>query len=158
MVAGAPAAGAAHGIGTLRVAVSTRVPRTQASGPAADDDGVVASAVELVEVEEAARLLAEGAATGVFSPAELAYARARSDPARRLAARLAAKRAAARLLGDGVGQAEVEVVRGPYGPPALRLSARARDRLEALGAARALVSLTHERAHAAALVVLVRDA
>jgi len=49
------------------------------------------------------------------------------------------------------------VSRGEYGPPALRLSGAARDRLQALGAGRALVSLTHERAHAAALVVLLRD-
>ena len=117
-------------------------------------DGVVASAVELVAIEEVARLL-EAGETAAFTNAELAYARARSDPARRLAARLAAKRASVRLLANGVGEADVEVVRGAYGPPALRLSQRAELRLHALGAAAALVSLTHERAHAAALVVLV---
>jgi holo-[acyl-carrier protein] synthase len=126
--------------------------------PARDAEGVVASAVEIVEIEEAARLLADGSARAVFTDAELAYARARSDPARRLAARLAAKRAAARLLGDGLEEAEVEVVRGEYGPPALRLSPRALSRLHALGAVRALVSLTHERSQAAALVVLVGGA
>lgn len=136
----------------------SRVREAPATGTAADADGVVASAVEVVEIEEAARLLAEGGEAAVFTAAELAYARARSDPARRLAARLAAKRAAARLLGDGVSEAEVEVVRGAYGPPALRLSTPAQARMRALGAARALVSLTHERAQAAALVVLVRDA
>ena len=119
------------------------------------DDGVVASGVEIVEVEEAERLLAAGDA-GVFSDGELRYARERVDPARRLAARLAAKRAARRLLGGGVGEREIEVVRGAYGPPVLRLSGAARDRLRALGASRALVSLTHERSHAAALVLLVR--
>ncbi len=128
------------------------------AGPAADGDGVIGSAVAVVEIEEASRLLAESREDAVFTAAELAYARARSDPARRLAARLAAKRAAVRLLGDGVSEAEVEVVRGAYGPPALRLSAPAQARLRTLGAARALVSLTHERAQAAALVVLVRDA
>lgn len=153
MVAGSP-----RGVGTLRVAVPSRLPEPPAPDPAADAEGVVASAVEIVEIEEAARLLAAGAARAVFSDAELAYARARSDPARRLAARLAAKRAAARLLGDGVDEAEVEVVRGGYGPPALRLSARASARLRSLGATRALVSLTHERRQAAALVVLVRGA
>jgi holo-[acyl-carrier protein] synthase len=120
------------------------------------DDGVVASGVELVGVEEAERLLAAGGG-GVFSEGELRYARERVDPGRRLAARLAAKRAACRLLGGGALEAEVEVVRGPYGPPALRLSGTARDRMRSLGAARALVSLTHERGHAAALVVLLRD-
>ena len=120
------------------------------------DDGVVASAVEVVEVAEAERMLAADD-EGAFTPHELRYARERVDPGRRLAARLAAKRAACRLLGGDSSEREVEVSRGEYGPPALRLSGAARDRLRALGAGRALVSLTHERAHAAALVVLLRD-
>jgi len=115
----------------------------------------VASAVELVEIGEVARLLESGSEAAVFSPAELAFARARSDPARRLAARLAAKRAACRLLDARLDAAEIEIVRADYGPPTLRLSARAQQRLSALGASRALVSLTHERDHAAALVLLV---
>jgi holo-[acyl-carrier protein] synthase len=119
-----------------------------------EDEGVVASAFELVEVEEAERHLAEGG--GPFSREELAYARERSDPARRLAARLAAKRAACRLLGGGTSAPDVEVVRRAYGPPALRLSLRAQARMDALGAERTLVSLTHERRHAAALVLLLR--
>lgn len=121
------------------------------------DDGVVASGVELVAVAEAERLLATGGG-GLFSDHELAYARGRVDPARRLAARLAAKRAAQRLLGGGALEREIEVVRGEYGPPLLRLSGRARAQLAARGATRALVSLTHERQHAAALVLLLRDA
>jgi holo-[acyl-carrier protein] synthase len=122
----------------------------------APEDGVVGSAVEIVALEEAEALLAEGA-DAVFTPGELAFARARSDPGRRLAARLAAKRAAVRLLGGGAAPSEVEVVRGGYGPPRLELAGRARERLAALGASRALVSLTHERQHAAALVLLLRD-
>jgi holo-[acyl-carrier protein] synthase len=120
------------------------------------EDGVVASGAEIVAVEEAERLLAAGGKS-VFSEGELSYARERVDPARRLAARLAAKRAACRLLGGGAREAEVEVVRGDYGPPSLVLSGAARDRMRSLGAARTLVSLTHERDHAAALVVLLRD-
>lgn len=122
-----------------------------------DGDGVLASAVALVEVEEVEHLLA-GRGNLPFTPAELAYAHARVDPARRLAARLAAKRAAIELLGAGVEADEVEVVRAEIGPPALRLSPRARARLTALGASRTLVSLTHERRHAAALVLLLEGA
>jgi len=124
---------------------------------AGEEDGVAASALEVLEVEEVRTLLASGAGERVFTPGELAYAAARADPERRLAARLAAKRAACRALGGGLAEADVEVVRGEYGPPRLRLSAPARARLAALGAARALVSLTHERRHAAALVLLVRE-
>ena len=120
------------------------------------EDGVVASAVCIVAVEEAEALL-KGGAGAVFSEGELAFARARVDPARRLAARLAAKRAAVRLLGAGALEREIEVVRGDYGPPRLQLCGRARARLAAMGASRALVSLTHERRRAGALVLLVRD-
>ncbi len=120
-----------------------------------DDDGVLASRVEVVSVAEVEGLLAERGGGAPFTASELAYAEAKSDPVRRLAARLAAKRAAAQVLGGGVTPADVEVVRGAYGPPSLRLSDRGRERLRELGAARLLVSLTHERAHTAALVVLV---
>lgn len=120
------------------------------------DDGVVASGLEVVEIAEVARLLAAGEA-GPFSAAERAYARPKRDPARRLAARLAAKRAAAALLGAGMAPADVEVLRGSFGPPRLALSERARRRLAELGASRALVSLTHGIEHAAASVLLLRD-
>jgi holo-[acyl-carrier protein] synthase len=120
------------------------------------DEGVVASGVDVVEVEEAERLLATGGG-GVFTEGELLYARQRVDPGRRLAARLAAKRAARRLLGGDAAEGEIEVRRGEHGPPSLRLSGIAAERMRALGASRALVSLTHERRHAAALVVLLRE-
>jgi holo-[acyl-carrier protein] synthase len=115
-----------------------------------DADGVVDAAFELIAIAEVASL---PAGTSPFTPAENAYARSKSDPERRLAARLAAKRAAARLL--GVRPEEIEVVRGPAGPPTLRLSERARASLSARGASRVLVSLTHGRTHAAASVLLV---
>jgi holo-[acyl-carrier protein] synthase len=91
-----------------------------------------------------------------FTARELAYARAKSDPERRLAARLAAKRAASQLLGPGFGPMDVEIVRG-HGAPTLRFSPAAEARLAALGARRALVSLTHERQQAAASVLLLQD-
>jgi holo-[acyl-carrier protein] synthase len=114
----------------------------------APDQGVVASALEVVAIEAA-----EAVPPGTFSPAERRYAASKSDPARRLAARLAAKRAAAGLLGVELGEVEVLPARG--GPPALRLSAAGRRALHGRGAARVLVSLTHGRSHAAAAVLLL---
>ena len=119
------------------------------------DDGVIAETTEVLPIAEVSPLLAEGG-TGPFSDAELAYARDKSDPERRLAARLAAKRAAVRLLGPGVTEADIEVTRVPGRAPGLRLSARAQAALEKAGAGAALVSLTHGREHAAAAVLLVR--
>jgi holo-[acyl-carrier-protein] synthase len=116
---------------------------------------VLAQAVEILAIAEVAALLA-GGGEGPFSEAELAYARDKSDPERRLAARLAAKRATVRLLGSAVAEADVEVVRAAGGAPRLRLSPRAEDELRKAGAGSALVSLTHGREHAAAAVLLLR--
>ena len=116
---------------------------------------MVAEAFALVEIAEVGPLLQEGASSP-FGAEELAYARAKSDPERRLAARLAAKQAALELLGPGFHARDVEVVRG-QGAPTLRFSAAAAARLAELGADRALVSLTHERKQAAASVLFLRD-
>jgi phosphopantetheinyl transferase (holo-ACP synthase) len=52
----------------------------------------------------------------------------------------------------------VEVVAGRGGPPTLRLLGSAAGRLHERGGARLLVSLTHERRHAAAVVLLLAGA
>jgi holo-[acyl-carrier-protein] synthase len=118
------------------------------------EDGVVASAFALVEIEAVKHLRSR---EDVFTAEEETYARARSDPERRLAARLAAKQAAQRLLGGGVPLGEIEIVRGRRGPPVLRLTGGAEERMRELGASSALVSLTHERRHAAAVVVFLEE-
>jgi phosphopantetheine--protein transferase-like protein len=122
--------------------------------PSPAEHGVRGRALELVTTAELQELLAARETTA-FTPRELAFAQATKDPARRLAARLAAKRAARRLLGEDLELAELEVARGRNGPPAFVLSERARRRLAELHAVRMLVSLTHERDHAAALVLLL---
>ena len=122
-----------------------------------DPDGVVAEALEVLEIAEVAALLRTEPGAGPFTQAERRYAESKSDPERRLAARLAAKRAACRALGGALDLGEVEVVRGRAGPPTLRLSPRAQERLAAQGASRVLVSLSHGQTHAAASVLLLRD-
>jgi phosphopantetheinyl transferase (holo-ACP synthase) len=72
--------------------------------------GVVASAFEIVDIAEVHALTDGGAA--IFTDGERAYAYDRSDPERRLAARLAAKKAARTLLGAELELADFEVVRG----------------------------------------------
>jgi len=110
--------------------------------------GVIASALQVLAIAEVSEAPGEA-----FTAAERAYADSKSDPVRRLAARLAAKRAASRLLGVAIGEIEILPARG--GPPRLSLSASAEARLQALGATRTLVSLTHGRTHAAAAVLLL---
>lgn len=107
---------------------------------------------EVVPIDEVGRLEAP---SSFFTAEERAYAASKSDPARRLAARLAAKRTAAALLGGGIAPADIEVLAARGGPPRLSLSPRASARLRELGAERALVSLTHGRTHAAASVLFL---
>ncbi len=112
--------------------------------------GVIARALEVLEIAVVGE-----EPDGTFTDAERRYAASKSDPQRRLAARLAAKRAAARLLGADTAVSEIEVRPARGGPPGLVLSDAATARLRALGAERALVSLTHGRAHAAAVVLFL---
>ena len=87
----------------------------------------------------------------VFTPDELAYARARGRPGRHLAARFAAKEAAIKALGlRHFGLREIEVVAGE--PPTLRLHGRAGDAARERGV-ELQVSLTHSHEMAAAVVV-----
>lgn len=70
----------------------------------------------------------------------------------------AAKEAVLKALGTGWAQGlslrQVEVVRGPGGIPTIRLHGAAAERAATLGAARTLLSISHERTFAAAVAVL----
>ncbi len=115
--------------------------------------GVLADAREIVEIAEIAAMRERGEIEGRFTPEERRYADSKVDPDRRLAARWAAKKAAARVLGPGVKAQDVEVLRG-RGAPRLALSGSALARHRELGGGPIHVSLTHGLAHAAASVVL----
>lgn len=75
-----------------------------------------------------------------------------------LASRFAAKEAAVKALGTGfsagIGPTDIAVITGPGGKPALALHGKALERLRDMGAARSLLSITHGRETAAAVVVL----
>lgn len=78
-----------------------------------------------------------------------------SDPAR-LATRWAAKEAAVKALGTGIGPVgwhDVEVVCEPTGAPVLHLHGRALERAAHLGLEEWSVSMSHTAEHATAMVV-----
>ena len=83
---------------------------------------VVAARLEVLAISEVAALAAAGTAETVFTRAERAYAESKRDPERRLAARLAAKRAVTALLGGSVTPRDVEVQPARGAPPELELS------------------------------------
>lgn len=93
----------------------------------------------------------------VFTEEEIAYCLRHRFPAPSLAARFAAKEAAAKALGtglaQGVGWRDIEVVRH-HGPPRLRFHGLAAERFADLGANGSLLTLTHAETLALAHVIL----
>lgn len=120
--------------------------------------------IDLVDIGRVERLLdAKGRRVldRLFTPAEVAYAMARSRPAMHLAARLAAKEAAFKALAGSddarlIGWREVEVVARAGHAPTLVLTGRADTRARELGIEHVWVSLTHTDSAASATVVLER--
>jgi holo-[acyl-carrier protein] synthase len=96
----------------------------------------------------------------VFTPAEQQLCLAKADPYPSLAARFAAKEAASKAFGTGLGAelslTSVGVLNGPAGEPVVELDDKARALLAARGASQLLISLTHTDTLAQAFAVLVR--
>lgn len=94
----------------------------------------------------------------IFTDHERAYCLRRRNPAPHFAARFAAKEAGMKALGTGHSQGvlwrDVEVFR-ISGPPTLRFHGAAHARLGAIGADRALLTITHSDALAIAQVALL---
>jgi holo-[acyl-carrier protein] synthase len=113
--------------------------------------------IDLVSVEEVERSIAahgERYLSRIYSEQELLDSRARPS---RLAARFAAKEAAMKALGrenEGFGWKSIEVKRRDDGQPTLELAGEAAELAHRRGVRQVTVSLTHERDHAAAVVVM----
>jgi holo-[acyl-carrier protein] synthase len=94
----------------------------------------------------------------VYTPAEQAIGKIRASAHHFYAGRWAAKEAAAKALGCGIGQEcafnEIEVVDSEIGVPSLVFSGSAARTAAALGARNVRVSITHEREYAAAVVII----
>jgi holo-[acyl-carrier protein] synthase len=123
---------------------------------------IVGLGVDLVDIARVRRLIesrGDRAMARLFTDGERAYATYRVDPARHLAARIAAKEAAFKALSGndlarGIGWRELEVFARDDGGPVLRLHGRAERRAAELGVARILVTISHSDTAAVAVVVL----
>lgn len=120
---------------------------------------IVGLGIDVVEVDRIRRSLerfGDRFLEKVLTPAERGSIR--GDRTAYAAARFAAKEAASKALGTGfrrgVSFQTIEVVDLASGKPEIRFLGRAAARFTALGAKNALVSLTHGRDTAAAVVVL----
>ncbi len=114
--------------------------------------------VDLVDVDRFRRSLERTPSLRdrLFRPDERAYADSHVDPAGRYAVRFAAKEAALKALGLGLGcmaMHDIEVVRDGLGPPFLVLHDEAVEVARAAGVTRWLVTLSHTDHVAQATVV-----
>ena len=118
--------------------------------------------IDLVDVDRVRRMLdrhGKRALAHLLTPAEQSYCLTKAHPAQHVAARIAAKEAAFKALAhdaDGlrIGWTDLEVVPDADGRPALQLHGRAVAAAERFDVAAIHLSITHERTHAAAVVLL----
>ncbi len=121
---------------------------------------VLGVGVDLCAVPRMERAMArERFAQRVFTEGERAYLAAQGrGAARSAAAMFAAKEAVAKALGTGfsggVMPEQIEVVHDALGAPGAALHGAALERLQRMGGARVLLSLTHEGEQAAAFAVV----
>lgn len=94
----------------------------------------------------------------ILLPEEIDYCMSHSDPAPHLAARFAAKEAAGKAFGTGIGARlgwhDVEVGRRDSGQPFVILHGKGESLLDELSGAGFHLSLSHTHEHAVALTVL----
>lgn len=126
---------------------------------------IVGIGTDLVDIERVRVLVqdkGERVLQRLFTPLERAYCESKAEPARHLAARIAAKEAAFKALSGteearAIGWQEIEVCLDALGRPLLALHGRAAERAAELQVTRRWVSLTHGETAAVAMVVLEAD-
>jgi holo-[acyl-carrier protein] synthase len=94
----------------------------------------------------------------VFSKAEIAYCESKKNKFEHYAARFAAKEAFFKALGTGWAENtlfnEVEIINNKEGKPAIALLGSTLDTINAMGIKNILVSLTHIKSIASAIVIV----
>lgn len=116
----------------------------------------LATGVDLIEIARIEEVIARHGKhylERIYTPAELAQCGKRMES---LAGRFAAKEAAAKALGCGIGDVswlEIEVLGDDQNAPVLTLHGAAIKRAEMLGLSTWSVSISHSQSHSVALVV-----
>jgi len=119
---------------------------------------IIGVGIDLVDLDEFRDRLSDTVIRELFLPEEIEYSSSRARPWESYAVRFAAKEAAFKALGAGRAQGlawkDIEVVRDANGVVGLRLTGSAGALADKRGVTGSLVSLTHTRRTAAAVVVL----
>lgn len=124
--------------------------------------GLLSIGVDLIEIDRIAGAcdrLGKRFLERVFRPEELAHCLAQRQPYPSMAARFAAKEAVAKALGVGFGAhlsfRDIGIINHPSGRPVIQLSGRAHCLLKKIGGGQILVSLSHHRTAAIAVVSIL---
>ncbi len=119
--------------------------------------GIGTDIVEIARIE-AQLQRSNRLAQRVLTAVEFTQFEQHSFPARYLAKRFAAKEAAVKALGTGIGNGvgfqHIEISHDPLGQPQLTFADGAKERAEALGVTAMFLSLSDEQHYAVATVVL----
>ncbi len=122
---------------------------------------IVGLGIDQIEIDRVSRTwqrYGERFGRRVYTDREWAYCISRPHPAQSLAGRFAAKEAVMKALGlgwpGGIAYRDIEITREITGKPGLRLSNRAAQRASMLGVTNSTVSMTHDRTHSSATVIL----
>jgi len=111
--------------------------------------------IEISRIKEAVQSSA-GFVSRVFTPAEAEYCLNGKTKWGSLAVRFAAKEAAAKALGTGIGRVrwtDIEIVNQESGRPQINLRGAAAEEAERLGISGLSLSVSHSREYAVAFVV-----
>ena len=117
---------------------------------------------DIIEVDRVKKAIENGGvkfSEKVFTRDEIEYCESRNaSKFQSYAARFAAKEAVSKAFGTGIGKNaafnEIEIVKDSLGKPYVRLSGKAQEFYESLGAAGISVSLSHCRAYAVAYATI----
>jgi holo-[acyl-carrier protein] synthase len=115
---------------------------------------------DIIEVERIEQQIHKetGLKQKLFTPREIAYCESKKHAAQHFAARFAAKEAFMKALGtgwrDGLAFGEIEIVNDPLGQPQIILHGKAAEMIADRGITRTMVSLSHIKQTAIAVVFL----
>ena len=122
---------------------------------------ILGTGIDIIEVARIAssfEKFGERFVNRILLPAEIAYCLSHKNPAPFLAVRFAAKEAVSKAFGTGIGASlgwqDMEIRRKESGEPFVVLHGKGKILLEARGAKKLHVSLSHTQTYAAATAIL----
>ncbi len=122
--------------------------------------GIGCDLVEIERIHKSIERNGEHFLKKVFTENEIALCESSANKFQRYAARWAAKEAASKALGTGIGEhlalTDISVENDPRGEPVAVFSPAAQKTIDARGGTRILLSLSHTQTHALATAVLIK--